>query len=347
MTATAEAIIRHDRGEVVSPHPGQLLFQHPPGDCHIKYGYFREGPVFVIKVATGFYENPARGPATNDGLVLVFDAATGKTKAILQDEGWLTSWRTAAAGALAAKAGAPSRVTRIGIVGAGHQAELLAMWTAATMNVSRVTIWGRSPVAGERLAAHLRHNGLDADTADTVDELFGRCNVVITWTPSTGAIVSCGAVQPGTHLVAVGADGPGKQELDPLLFGRAAAIVTDDHAQCVDHGDYHYAVRGGIVPIDADVSLGKVLAGKVPARHTDGDITIVDLTGLAAQDVAIASLAVERLEAARTGTASPVPPKHYSDSRARFGSTGSSPGFVVPGVIGRILVHLQRMFASQ
>jgi len=126
--AVEQALISHSEGRVVAAPPGVLLFENPPGDCHIKSGYVRGGSVFVVKLAMGFYENPSRGLETNNGLVLVFDSHTGKTLAVLNDEGWLTSWRTAAAGALAAKAGAPSQVTALGIIGSGHQAELQARW---------------------------------------------------------------------------------------------------------------------------------------------------------------------------------------------------------------------------
>jgi len=297
LAAVGRAFILHAEGKVVSPAPGQLLFDRPPGDCHIKYGYMKGGRSFVIKIATGFYENPKKGLPVNNGLVLVFDAETGKTTALLQDEGWLTSWRTAAAGALAAKAGAPATVKRIGIVGAGHQAALQARWVSAELGCDGITIWGRSRSAAERLAAGLRAEGLDASTAETVEALLDACNVVITCTPSNAPLFPAAAVQPGTHIVALGADSPGKQELDPALFARAAVIVTDDRHQCRDHGDFGHATRAGIVDACSDVSLGKVLAGEAPGRFSDDDITIVDLTGLPALDVAIATLAVEKLSA--------------------------------------------------
>lgn len=99
------ACVQHAHDKVISAKSGELLFQNPPGDCHIRFGYFRGAPTFVIKVAMGFYENPTRGLETNNGLMMVFSSLTGNLIAILNDEGWLTSWRTAAAGALAAKRG--------------------------------------------------------------------------------------------------------------------------------------------------------------------------------------------------------------------------------------------------
>lgn len=295
--AVEQALISHSEGRVVAPPPGVLLFENPPGDCHIKSGYVRGGSVFVVKLAMGFYENPSRGLETNNGLVLVFDSHTGKTLAVLNDEGWLTSWRTAAAGALAAKAGAPSQVTALGIIGSGHQAELQARWACELLGIKQVFIWGRRFDKAQRLAKSLVHQGLEAQAADSVEAVFAQCNVVITCTPSAQMIVPSAAVRTGTHIVALGADSPGKQELDPQLLKRARVIMTDDRAQCVDHGEMGHAVRAGLIAENADVALGQVLAGQVRGRFSDNDLTIADLTGLAAQDVALATLAVERMRA--------------------------------------------------
>lgn len=297
LQAVEQALISHSEGRVVAPPPGVLLFEDPPGDCHIKSGYVRGGSVFVVKLAMGFYENPSRGLETNNGLVLVFDSHTGKTLAVLNDEGWLTSWRTAAAGALAAKAGAPSQVTALGIIGSGHQAQLQARWACELLGIKQVFIWGRRFDKAQRLAKSLMHQGLDAQAADSVEAVFAQCNVVITCTPSAQMIVPSAVVKAGTHIVALGADSPGKQELDPHLLKRARVIMTDDHAQCVDHGEMGHAVRAGLITEDADISLGQVLAGQVRGRFSDDDLTIADLTGLAAQDVALATLAVERMQA--------------------------------------------------
>ena len=90
------------RGEVNSPPPGMLQLDNPEGECHIKYGHLNGSDTFVIKIACGFYENPKMGLSANSGMMLVFNAKTGVPVCILDDKGWLTNARTAAAGALAA-----------------------------------------------------------------------------------------------------------------------------------------------------------------------------------------------------------------------------------------------------
>ena len=101
--AMEDGFVAYLRGQVVVPPVGHLDFDEPPGDCHIKYGYIRGDDAFTVKIATGFYRNPDRGLPSSNGVVLVFSSRTGELQAILQDEGYLTDLRTAAAGAVAAK----------------------------------------------------------------------------------------------------------------------------------------------------------------------------------------------------------------------------------------------------
>ena len=119
-----EGFVEYSQGRVVVPPVGELLFDDPPGDVHIKYGYIRGDEHYVIKIAAGFYDNPTIGLSSSQGLMLVFSSRSGVLEAVLLDDGHLTNLRTAAAGAVAAKHLAPAEVRGIGILGAGIQAEM-------------------------------------------------------------------------------------------------------------------------------------------------------------------------------------------------------------------------------
>lgn len=118
------AFVASSNGNVVSPLPGELIFNDPPGDVHIKYGYIKDSDYYVIKIASGFYQNPQHGLSSCQGMMLVFDKCTGQAHTLLQDEGFLTNVRTAVVGAIAAKYLAPKTIKAIGIVGTGIQAKL-------------------------------------------------------------------------------------------------------------------------------------------------------------------------------------------------------------------------------
>ena len=294
LDAVQGALVAQARGQVNSPPPGMLQLDDPKGECHIKYGHLDGSDTFVIKIACGFYENPKIGLSANNGMMLVFDAKTGAPVCILDDKGWLTNARTAAAGALAARAGAPPGVASLGIIGSGEQAELQAKWTARLLGIESVVVYGRTARHVEDYAERMARDGFSVTIAPDIASLMKRCNLVITTTPSNAALILADDVRPGTHIVAMGADNPGKQELEAALFPRAAVIMVDDHDQCVHHGDLGHAVRGGLVGDDADIDLGAVLAGDKPGRLSDDDITIVDLTGIAAEDMAVAGLVWSR-----------------------------------------------------
>ena len=97
-------------------------------------------------------------------------------------------------------------------------------------------------------------------------------------------------MNPGCHVTAVGADAPGKVELEPALIAKADCVVADLISQCVDHGDISAAVADGLFDQENAIELGDILSGNRVGRQSNDDITIADLTGLAVQDIAIAEV---------------------------------------------------------
>jgi ornithine cyclodeaminase len=287
--AIAEGFVAYSRGEVVTPPVGHLEFAEASGDCHIKYGYRRGGDTFTVKVATGFYRNPEVGLPSSNGVVLVFSSRTGELLALLQDEGYLTDLRTAAAGAVAARLLAPERVDCIGVVGAGTQARLQLELLKEVTSCRRVLVWARR---AERAAA-FHVDGFAIEAAATVGELAAECRLIVTTTPARQWLLGADEVRPGTHITAVGADGGGKQELDPRLFAGAVCVV-DSRKQCAEFGDSSYALQAGVIGLEDLVELGEVLQDGRLGRRDERQITIADLTGVAVQDIEIARLAMER-----------------------------------------------------
>jgi ornithine cyclodeaminase len=140
--AIEEGFVAYSRGEVVVPPVGELVFEDPPGDVHIKYGYIKGDDHFVIKVASGFYDNVKLGLPPADGLMLVFSQKTAQLECILLDECHLTNVRTAAAGAVVAKYLAPTRVERIGVFGAGVQGKMQVEALLPVVDCRQVVVWG-------------------------------------------------------------------------------------------------------------------------------------------------------------------------------------------------------------
>jgi ornithine cyclodeaminase len=291
--AVEAAFVAYSNGEAVIPPVGALEFEEPPGDCHIKYGYLKRGRTFTIKIATGFWRNPERGLASSNGVVLVFSSETGELLTIFQDEGFLTDMRTAAAGAVAAKYLAPPHVDCIGIIGAGLQAKLQLEYLREVTECRHVRLWAR---AAERARA-VRVAGFDIDVLDSAAKVAAGAQLIVTTTASRQWLLGAADINPGTHITAVGADGGGKQELEPALIARAQIRAVDSLSQCADYGDSSYALKQNLIARRDLIELGRVIQDETLRRRSAQDISIADLTGVAVQDMAIAELALQGLSA--------------------------------------------------
>ena len=286
VTAMEEGFIQYSNGNTVVPPVGELLFEDPKGDAHIKYGYIKKDDYYVIKIASGFYENAKLGIPSSQGLMLLFDQKTGVPKAILLDEGYLTDIRTAAAGALAAKYFAPKDIKAIGIIGTGIQAKLQLQYLQKHTPCKTVWVWGRSKDKSEKFAKELSAD-FDIHIAESPTQLAKHCNLIVTTTPSEIPLLKASDIQKGTHITAVGADTEHKQELESELLKKADLVIADSIPQSKSRGEIYRAVKDGKITEDNIIELGTAIQNKKLQRTNDDQITIVDLTGVAVQDIMI------------------------------------------------------------
>ena len=186
--AIEEGFVAYSEGKVVVPPVGELVFEDPPGDVHIKYGYIKGDDSFVIKVASGFYGNVDLGLPPFDGLMLVFSQKTARLECILLDECYLTNVRTAAAGAVVAKYLAPSAVERIGVFGAGVQGRMQVEALLPITDCREVIVWGTGE---DELVAYreaMSGHGLSIETTRNGADIAATCNLI---EKAGGEIVEC------------------------------------------------------------------------------------------------------------------------------------------------------------
>jgi len=280
-------------GKVVVPPVGELLFEEPPGEVHIKYGYIRGDRYYVIKIASGFYDNPRLGLPSSHGMMLLFEQKTGTLVAILLEGGYLTDVRTAVAGAIAAKYLAPERVRRIGIFGTGVQARLQLRHLKEVTDCTDVVVWGRRREALDRYRDDMERAGFRVETTRDAAQVGASANLIVTCTPSKEPLLALGQLPGGVHITAVGSDTAEKQELDPAILARADLVVADSRAQCLERGEISHAVRAGILAESQLRELGEVIRDGGRARSSDEQVTVADLTGVAVQDIQIAKAVFE------------------------------------------------------
>jgi len=296
-----DAFAKLARGEAILPGVINIDIPESRAEVHVKGAHLRATPFFSIKVASGSYDNPARGLPVGSGMFLVFDATTGFPRAVLFDNGYLTELRTGAAGAVAADLLARMDIERVGIVGVGSQARYQLDALLGVRTPERVIAYGRSETKAIAYAKEMEErHGIQVLPAKTVREAVHGSDVVVTVTPSKEPLVRTEWVLPGMHITAVGSDGPDKQELDVGVLAKADKVVADCLDQCLRLGEIHHAVEAGVLTRDrVYAELGAIVAGSKPGRERDEEITVADLTGVGVQDAAVANVVVD--EALRRG----------------------------------------------
>ena len=277
---------------VVIPPVGELSFQSPPGDVHIKYGYIKGDEVYVIKIASGFYKNTSTGLPAGNGMMLVFNQKTGQPVAMLQDECYLTDIRTAVAGAITAKYLAPKHVEYIGIVGTGVQARLQLQYLRDIIECNNVIVWGRSCDALSDYKEAMPEYGYKIKTATDISDIIDYCQLIVTCTPSEEVLIN--RVNPGTHITAMGSDTISKRELSSDVLLQADIVVTDSRSQSKKRGEIYQASKDGF-SVNGTTELGEIILGTAQSRTQQEQITIADLTGVAVQDIQISKAILKNL----------------------------------------------------
>ncbi|GJL81801.1 MAG: ornithine cyclodeaminase family protein [marine bacterium B5-7] len=294
-SAIEEGFIAYSNGDAVIPPVGELIFDDPPGDTHIKYGYIRNDSVFVIKIASGFYGNVNLGLPSSSGLMLVFSQQTGQLSSVLLDEGYLTNVRTALAGRIAARYLAPETVTAIGVYGTGTMARMQVSYLASETGCREVVVWGRNDDGLQRYRHDMQSLGYNVTTTRVSDEVTAACNLIVTTTPAVSPLILADQVRPGTHITAIGSDTAEKQELDSRILGLADLVITDSLVQCQERGEIFKALTNNDIKFEKVRELGDIIRNGSRARQSNNQITVADLTGIAVQDIQIAKAVQERL----------------------------------------------------
>ncbi|HNX18037.1 MAG TPA: ornithine cyclodeaminase family protein [Methanoregula sp.] len=280
------AFAEHGNGRVQMPP--KLYVTLPAGDFRTMPAYLPSLGMAGVKIVNVHPDNPSVGLPTVMALTVILDPATGRPTAILNATR-LTDMRTGAAGAVAAKYLAPKKDCVLGVIGTGRQAEAQVRATAQVLSLTKVRVWSRDSAHAESFAARLA----PFDTESVSLEKACDCDVLVTTTPSRVPIVKDEWIHEGTHINAIGADAPGKEELDPAILHRARVFV-DDPAQAFHSGEINVPISRKLYePWMIAGTLGEVVTGKRKRDHAD-EITIFDSTGLAIQDLAIASLAIQQ-----------------------------------------------------
>lgn len=293
------------RGMGVSQPAGVLGVHLAEGGVHIKAAALAPDlGVFVTKVNANFPANPRLSELpTIQGLVMLFDVATGTPLAVMESGG-LTRLRTAAATAVAARYLARPNASIATIVGCGVQAESQLEYVHHVRPLTRAMAYDVRPEVAHAFAAQAtRRLGIEVRVIDSIPPACRESDIIITCTPSREPLLGPEDIPVGAFVAAVGADHPEKQELDPAMFaGGAAALVTDVTAQCAEFGELHHILVAGVMDRSGvRAELGEIVAGTRPGRRHAEERIVFDSTGTPIQDAAAAAAAYDRSRALGLG----------------------------------------------
>jgi alanine dehydrogenase len=257
-------------------------------------GDFRAMPASIpgaagIKWVNVHPGNPQLGLQTVMATIIYNDPLTGYPLAIM-DATDITAYRTGAAADIAAKFLARKDSHTLGLIGAGRQAQTHLLAHVALFDIRSIKIYDRLESVTEKFIRLFP----DYPVKTASLEEAALCDIICAVTPARGPVVMKDMVKPGTHINAVGADAPGKEEIDPDIL-KEARVVVDDIEQAMHSGEINVPVSRGIFSQkDIYATLPEVVSGQKPGRTDDKQITIFDSTGLAIEDIATAHLIYNR-----------------------------------------------------
>ena len=304
ISAVEEAFREHGLGSAQMPPKSYLHYTKYQGDLRTMPAYLEGMDATGVKVVNVHPENPARGIPAVMALVVLHSPKTGAPIAVMGGT-HLTEMRTGAAGAVAARYLAREGSRRVGLLGAGAQARTQLLGLAETFEIETVLVadisiersrslagWAERFLAAEYVISSYIRDVCDAD-------------ILVTTTPSRRPLVREEWISRGTHINAIGADAAGKEELDPAILKRSK-VVVDDIVQASHSGEVNVPLAEALLaPGEIYATIGEVVAGKVPGRVREEEVTVFDSTGLAIQDVATAMGVYSRALARGLGTKLP------------------------------------------
>lgn len=291
MRVISEELVDFANGKSVVPMPFHLNVPESNGECHIKGGYNTNDALFVIKIATGFYANTKCGLPSADGVFIVCCKETGVIQAILCDAGYLTTLRTAVTACIASTL-TPSLTNRISIIGTGDLAKLVIEIMHQQYPNACISLWGRN----KHKIDQIQKDSPFVIYESNLTTLVKKGGVVISATASTTPFVYANDIAEKVHFIALGADQPGKQEIDESVFSVAEQVVVDSKAQSMLYGDSAIAIKNQKIPASSLMEMGFVLQS---AMNQHAHVSITDLIGIAPQDIGIAKYIVHMLSNSR------------------------------------------------
>jgi ornithine cyclodeaminase/alanine dehydrogenase-like protein (mu-crystallin family) len=258
--------------------------------------------------AFGFKSYTPSRPGGMRYYVVLHDLATGALSAIVEAKR-LGELRTGAAAGLATKYMAREDATSIGIIGTGREARAQIAAMCAVRPIRSVRAFSRSAERREAFAKEMSAAyDINVTPVESAQEVVRGADIVITITSANSPVLEGAWLEPGQHLNAVGATSIARREIDEEVVKRAGVVVVENREQAQDEcGELIFASERGALRWNRVHELATVVSGATKGRTSPEEITLFDSLGVASEDVAAASVVLQRAREQGRGVSVPIP----------------------------------------
>ena len=287
LRVSEKAFKAHGLNKVQMPPKIYLHLDKYHGDFRAMPAYLEEPEACGIKWVNVHPENKKYGLPSVMALIILNEPKTGLPLAVVEGT-HITNLRTGAAGGIAAKYLARKNSSRIALIGCGAQAQTQLTALNEIFDIEAVFLYDCFKSQAEIFLKKTRFLGLEMIVCPSVKDCLRQADIAVTTTPSRKPVIDSEWIKEGTHINAIGADAPGKEELDPAIL-KKAKVVVDDFTQACHSGEINVPIARGIFKKkDIHASLGEIITARKKGRTSPDEITVFDSTGLAILDIAIA-----------------------------------------------------------
>lgn len=278
--------------------PKPYIFYHKyNGDLRTMPSYLEALDISAVKIVNSHPNNmKLYDLPTVMATIILIDPKNGAPLSIMEGS-WITAMRTGAASGIASKYLARKSSYKLGLIGAGAQAETQLLAISSILNIQEVYVYDKSKENRDNfILKFIKKYGekFSINPVERAEDAVKNMDVIVTATPSREPIVKKDWVSNGMHLNCIGADAPGKEEIDPQIL-KISKIVVDDIEQAAHGGEINVPLSKGIISLkDVYAEIGEIVAGLKPGREFIEEITVFCSTGLAIQDAVTAKLVYDK-----------------------------------------------------
>lgn len=297
ITAMETAFIQLAQDKALSPLRTPVPIKEPQGLMLTMPAFMADQQALGVKVVSIFPANTVKNLPAINGVILLVDAASGETKALMEAS-FLTALRTGAVSGLATRYLAKADAKQVAIIGAGAQALTQLEAIAAVRPIEKVSVWSRNHANAVAFAQKITGR-YDITCARTIQQAVKEAEIICTATASTEALIHLPDIGEQVHINAVGSHTPAMCEISNEVMAHAQVVVDKREAALAEAGEVISALEAGCLKRDDVLELGELVLAPAKARQ---GLTVFKSVGLAIQDISIAHVVFDNAIAQGIGT---------------------------------------------